>query len=140
MSTTSTIRTEFAIYLADRPGELAGLLEAAEAAGVSIDAISILEHSGRGCIRILPSSEQVFRSLCEDLVETGAGPVVETLVLVIDLPHGPGPLRDIATRLAMAGHNVHYAYCAATGNGAPGACVFRVDDPEGARTTLSAQA
>lgn len=122
--------TEFSIYMADRPGELAGVLEAASAAGVHLGAICVGDTQQRGLIRLLGAPEDALRRLCEGLVDSGAGPVVEALVLAVDMAERPSAFRDVATGLAADGVNIRYAYQSPSVNGFPARCVFRVDDPE----------
>ncbi|TVS03373.1 MAG: hypothetical protein EA423_08585 [Phycisphaerales bacterium] len=125
-------QTEFSIYLADRPGELAGFLEAAAAAGITFSAIAVADSNGRGCVRLLGRPEERLRELCESMVESGAGPVLESPVVVVPMATGQGFMREISTKLALAGVNVQYAYLAPPENGSPTRCVLRVDNPDAA--------
>lgn len=128
--------TEFSIYLAQRPGELAGLLEACAVAGVNLEAISVVEHNDKGCVRLVGSPADGLRRVCEGLVESGIGPVVEATVLAIETEHRPGAVRDAAEVFAKAGVNVRYVYLATNANGGPSRCVFRLDDLERGLTAL----
>lgn len=122
--------TEFSIYLADRPGELAGVLEATAAAGVHLAAISVGDTQQRGLIRLIGAPEDALRRLCEGLVDSGAGPVAEARVLAVGLADRPSAFLDVAASFAAEGVNVRYAYQSPNVNGFPARCVFRVDDPE----------
>ena len=66
--------TEFSIYLDQRPGELAGLLEACRAAGVDVESIVTSEHNERGVVRVLGTPVDKLRNVCAHLVESGVGP------------------------------------------------------------------
>lgn len=134
------VQTEFSVYLADRPGELAGVLEAAAAAGVEITGVAVSDHNMRGLVRILGEPEDRLRHVFEAMVETGAGPVVETPVLVVSLGDRPGLIREIAGRLALAKVNVQYAYSAPAVNGTPARYVLRVSHMDQAREALAAGA
>ena len=136
----ATTRTEFSIYLAQRPGELAGVLEALDAAGAEAQAVCVVDQNNRGLVRILGEPEQRVREVFESLVEAGAGPAVEAPVLVVSAENRPGLVRDVAAQLALAGVNVQYAYAAASGNGEGGRCIFRVSDLDRAVQTLSSMA
>lgn len=131
-------QTEFSIYLMHRPGELAGVLGAAAEAGVQIDAVTVTDQNNRGLVRVLGSPEEQLRAVFESLVEAGAGPVVETPVLVVPVESRPTVLHDIAANLAVAGINVQYAYAAAAINGTPSRCILRVSDIDQARATIDA--
>lgn len=125
----ATLTTEFSIYLADRPGELAGILEAAEAAGIEVTAVCVGDHNSRGLIRMLAEPEDALRNLLESLVEAGAGPFVESQVIVCTSDHRPRLLRDLAAKLALGGINVSHAYHAPAVNGTPSRVVLCVSDP-----------
>lgn len=127
---------EVSVYLADRPGELAGVLEALAAAGASVTAVTVAEQHGRGLVRLLATPEDVALRVCEGLVDSGAGPVAVNDVLAVDLSGRPGVLRTIAVRLADARVNVRYAYQSPAVNGTPARAILRVDDTEAARTII----
>lgn len=122
---------EFSVYLDQRPGELAGVLEAAAAGGVEITGMAVTEHLDRGLVRLLGRPEEQLRHVCESLVESGAGPVVEFEVLLVKIDQRPAAPLDIARHLAEADINVRYAYLV-TDNGNK-FLVLRVSDgPRGA--------
>lgn len=127
--------TEFSVYLDQRPGELAGLLGAARASGVEIISISTTEHMERGCVRIIGEPVDTLRRVCESLVESGVGPVVEAPVVAITIDNRPGAVRDIAVMMSDNRINIRYVYLmpangvnGGNGNGGHVRCVFRFDD------------
>ncbi|MEL7474032.1 MAG: hypothetical protein AAGK04_12010 [Planctomycetota bacterium] len=125
--------TEFSIYLADRPGELAGVLESLTVAGTHLAGVSVsVDESQRGLARIIGAPEEAMRHVFEGIVDSGAGPVIEAPVLAVDVSDRPSAFRDIAGCLAAQGINVRYAYQTPALNGFPARCVFRVDEPEAA--------
>lgn len=124
---------EFNIYLADRPGELAGVLEALAAAGAKVTALSVVEtgtgDDRRGLVRLIGEPVEAIRRVCEGVADTGAGPVAETEVLLVSLGEHPGRFREVAVKLADAKVNVRYVYqCPMAGSGGA-TCVLRVEDP-----------
>lgn len=127
---------EFSIYLTDRPGELAGVLEALAAAGASVTALSVVEQNGKGLVRLLGEPEDAVRRVCEGVTDTGAGPVAESEVLAVGLGDNPGIFREVAGRLADGAVNVRYAYQSPAHNGAGARCILRVDDPEKAEAII----
>ena len=127
---------EFSIYLTDRPGELAGVLEALAAAGVAVTALSVVEQNGKGLVRLLGEPEGAVRRVCEGVTDTGAGPVTEAEVLAVGLGDNPGVFRDVAVRLAAAAVNVRYAYQAPAQNGSAARCILRVDDADRAESII----
>lgn len=134
----ATTQTEFSIYLAHRPGELAGVLEALDAAGVDVQAVCVVDQDERGLVRLLAQPEERVREVFESLVVSGAGPVFESQVLVVSADGRPGVVRDVAAQLALAGVNVRYAYGAPASKTAPGRCVFRVSNLEEALRVVRA--
>ncbi len=122
--------TEFSIYLDQRPGELAGVLDVLAAAGIEIHALSVAEHNGRGLIRLVAEPLEALRAVCESLTESGVGPVVESAVLAVRIDDRPSALRDLTTAMADRRINVRYAYLCPGRPGSPTLCVFRVDDLE----------
>jgi hypothetical protein len=123
--------TEFSIYLQQRPGELAGLLEAMLVAGVEVISISTTEHLDRGCARILGYPEETVRAVCESMVEVGVGPVVEAPVIGISVEDRPGVVRDLTVLMADNRINVRYCYFVpASRVSEETLCVFRFDEHE----------
>lgn len=123
--------TEFSIYLHQRPGELAGLLEAAAVAGVEIISISTTEHLDRGCVRLLGVPEDALRAVCESMVDAGVGPVVEAPVIGISVEDRPGIVRDLTVLMADNRINVRYCYFVpASRVSTQTLCVFRFDEHE----------
>lgn len=123
--------TEFSIYLQQRPGELAGVLDAAQLAGVEIHSVSTAEHQDRGCVRLIGTPVDALREVCEHLVEAGIGPVVESPVMGIEIENRPGAVRDLALLMADQKINVRYCYVIpAIGGRGSAVCVFRLDEHE----------
>ncbi len=125
---------EFSVYLHDRPGELAGVLEALAAAGTAPTALAVAEHNGRGLVRLIAAEESRARRVVEGLSDAGAGPIAEAEVLLVEAGEDAA-FREIAIRLADEGVNVRYAYRAG-GNGSAPQFVVRTDDLEAAERSL----
>ncbi len=121
--------SEFSVYLQQRPGELAGVLDAAKAAGVEITSISTTEYQDRGCVRLLGVPEQSLRQMCESLVDAGIGPIVEAPVVGVGVENRPGMIRDLSVLMADNRINIRYCYLIPGANGIEGpVCVFRFDE------------
>jgi hypothetical protein len=130
--------TEFTIYLAQRPGELAGLLEAAAVAGVDIEGLAVTEYNERGLVRLIGAPEESLRHVMESLVESGLGPAVETPVLGVEIDQRPGAVRDLSVMMADARVNVKHVYLCPAQNGNPTRVIVCVDDLDKAIETISA--
>ncbi len=129
--------TEFSIYLQQRPGELAGLLDAAKAGGVEIISISTTEHLDRGCVRLLGYPEDALRHVCESMVDAGVGPVVEAPVVGVSIEGRLGIIRDLVVLMADNRVNVRYCYFVpASKVSEETMCVFRFDEHERAIETI----
>lgn len=130
--------TEFSIYLDQRPGELAGLLGILRAAGVTVHALAVSEHNGRGLARLLGEPIPEFRRVAESLADRGIGPVVEAQVLGVNIDERPSVLIDLTTALADHAINLRYAYTAPARGGSPARLIFRVDDLDAVMSKLMA--
>lgn len=129
---------EFSVYLDQRPGELAGLLDAAAAAGVDVRAVSVSELNGKGLVRLIGDPVEALRGVCESLIESGVGPIVESEVLAVSIENRPNALKDLATAMADRRINLRYAYLVPRNGQAPARCVFRVDDLEDVQSQIEA--
>lgn len=133
---------EFNIYLADRPGELAGVLEALAAAGVDVTALSVVEQTGsngvdrKGLVRVLGEPVEAVRRVCEGVTDTGAGPVMEAEVLVVSLGEHAGRFREVAVKLADAKINVRYVYQCPLSDSGSARFVLRVEDTDKAEQVI----
>ncbi|TVQ63634.1 MAG: hypothetical protein EA378_01765 [Phycisphaerales bacterium] len=146
--------TEFSVYLADRPGELAAVLAAASSAGVHMQAVAVAGMNGRGLVRLIGQPTETLRETLDRLNESGVGPIVETEVVAVSTAERPNAFRDVAERFATENVNILHAYMApgtnstGTPNGRPDApipaqpprCIFRVEDVEKAVETIAALA
>jgi hypothetical protein len=110
--------------MANTPGQLARLGAALARAKVNIEAISVVDSSEVGVVRLLTSSASKARSA---LKKAGLG-VVQQPVLVLKLPNEPGALSRAARKLAAAKINIDYVYGSAAGAGKMSTIVFGVSD------------
>ena len=129
--------SEFSVYLQQRPGELAGVLDAAKAAGVQISSISTTEYQDGGCVRLLGTPEQSLRHMCESLVDAGIGPVVESPVIAVSVQNRPGMIRDLSVLMADNRINIRYCYLIPSAEGLDGpVCVMRFDEHDQAMDVI----
>lgn len=119
---------EFSIFLDQRPGELAGLLDMLRAERVTLEALAVSDHQGRGLVRLIGNPVEAIRRVGESLTERGLGPVIESEVMAINLEERPSVLRDLTGALADQGFNVRYAYLIRSRPGTPTRCALRVDE------------
>jgi hypothetical protein len=115
---------QLSVTMANTPGQLARLAAALARAKVNIEAISVVDSSEVGVVRLLTSSAAKARSA---LKKAGLG-VVQQPVLVLKLPNEPGALSRAAKKLAAANINIDYVYGSAAGAGEMSTIVLGVSD------------
>ncbi len=109
---------------ADRPGELAAVVQALSRAGVNIEGLTEVE----GVVHVLARDPNAARTALRSGGYTIEG---EVEVLVLPLPDRPGELSMIMQRLADASVNVRFVYLATETR-----VVIGVDDITQARQVL----
>lgn len=134
--------SEFSVYMQQRPGELAGVLDAAMASGVQIHSISTTEYQERGCVRLIGTPEDTLRRMCESLADAGIGPLVEAPVVAVCVENRPGMIRDLSVLMADNRINIRYCYLVPAIAGVEGmdgpVCVFRFDEHDRALELIDA--
>ncbi|MBN1346363.1 MAG: ACT domain-containing protein [Phycisphaerae bacterium] len=125
--------TQFSVFLVNKPGVLAQVTDALAEAKVNIVALTMMDSSEHGVLRLVASDAGKAR----DVLKRLNVPMTEAEVLLVELPNKPGSLADVCGRLASAHVNISYAYVT---TGAPGgrACsVLKVADTKKAVATLN---
>jgi hypothetical protein len=122
--------TDLTVSLANQPGALASLGEAAGSAGINLLGLAGIASGATGDVHIVVEDAAAARSALE-----GAGIRVtdEREVLVVDIEDRPGELGRLTRRLADAGVNVDLVYLATDTRLVVGAA-----DLEAARSALGA--
>jgi hypothetical protein len=116
------ITKQLAIFLDNRPGMLARVCDALAREDLNILALATSDTVDHTVIRLVVNDPRKALHLFE---EHGAL-VVDDDVLMIEADHKPGSLAAIARRLARAGINIEYCYCAASPANSRGSMVLRV--------------
>src|SRR5262245_35382973 len=106
--TLMQLATQLALFLDNRPGTLARVCDALCAARINIYAITTSDTIDHQVVRIVVSDAR--RAL--RLFEEHGTLVVETEVLMLESDNKPGSLARLCHRLADAGINIEYCYCA----------------------------
>ena len=119
------IETQFSIFLVNKPGVLAQVTSALAKAKVNISALTLVDSSEHGVLRIVcaDNSEKV-----RDILSRVHDQFTETEVLAIDLPNRPGAFAASAEKLAAGHININYAYCTGGARGGKTTAVFKVAD------------
>lgn len=130
---TMATQTQFSVFLASKPGILAGICQKLASDKINIMAMSMMDSSEHGVLRLVAENpEQVRRSLTEMQV-----PTTEAAVLLATLPNRPGALADVVEKLSAAHITVNYAYVTAGVRNGKTMGVFRVSDMQKAMNVLS---
>ncbi len=116
--------TQLSVTMENKPGQLAKLGTALARAKVNIEAISVLDSSDVGVIRLVTSSNAKARAA---LKRAGMS-AVQQPVLIVKLPNQPGALGAAARKLAAAKVNIEFVYGSAAGAGKPSTIVIGVSD------------
>ena len=128
------ITTQLALFLDNKPGTLARVCDALGKAGINIYAVSTSETVDYGVVRMVVSDPRQALLLFE---EHGTL-IVDTEVLMVEGDNRPGALAAIAHKLANAGVNIEYLYCATAPAARRGVLVLRVSDTKKALKALNA--
>lgn len=127
------ITTQLALFLENKPGTLARVCDAMNAAKINIYAISISDTVDHSVIRMVVNDTRKALLMFE---EHGTL-VVESEVLMIEGDNKPGSLARIAHRLAKARINIEYAYCATSPGAKKGLLILRPSNPKKALKILN---
>ena len=124
---------QLALFLENTPGTLGRLADALGKAKINIYAISTSDTVDHSVVRLVVSD---YRAAMRVFEEHNAL-VVEDDVLMLDGYNKPGSLSRIAHKLADAGINIEYCYCATPPNAKRGLMIMRLSDPKRALKVLN---
>lgn len=127
------ITTQLALFLENKPGTLARVCDAMNAAKINIYAISISDTVDHSVIRMVVNDTRKALLMFE---EHGTL-VVESEVLMIEGDNKPGSLARIAHQLARAKINIEHAYCATSPGAKKGLLILRPSNPKKALKILN---
>ena len=127
---------QISVFVENKPGRLAAILEALERIGVNVRAISVSDAAEIGIVRlILPD---VTDSL-EELRRAGFT-VRKDSVVSVEIPNIPGGLlRSVVKPLAEAGVNVHYLYTYTEPSTDKAVAVIKTDDVKKTESILNSR-
>lgn len=99
---------EFTIRMQDRPGTLGKICRALADRGVNILAFqSFSAGAGKSQVRLVADNPTITKSV----LESQGLAITEADVVQVKLPHRPGEIARVASRLGEADININYAYC-----------------------------
>src|SRR5712672_1515528 len=127
------ITKQLAIFLDNRPGTLARVVDALAEAKINIYAITTSDTVDHSVIRLVVSD---YRKALHVFEEHGTL-VVEDDVLMVEGSNKPGELAHMAHRLADAKVNIEYCYSATPASAKSGLMILRVSNPAKALKVLN---
>jgi len=98
--------TEFTIHLANRPGQLAGLVKVMADGGVDIEALAAFGIEDLGVVRMVVSDAESARRV----IDSAGLDAEERRIVTTSLSHRPGALAALTQSLAEAGINIDGLY------------------------------
>jgi len=101
------VTKEFTVLMEDEPGTLGKVCRALADRGVNILALHSFPIGGKSVTRIVADNPSAAKSVLDSERLT----CTETEVVQVKLPHRPGELARVASRLGEAKININYAYC-----------------------------
>lgn len=123
---------EFAVTLANRPGQLARLARVLADAGVHVETLAASAADHHAIVRFLPEEpDAARRALADAGLHYEERPVLDTFI-----PDDPEALARLAFDLAEAGVNIESMYLLHT-NAEGRHFALTVSDPEAARRRLA---
>jgi hypothetical protein len=126
------ITKQLAVFLHNKPGTLAGMCRELGKNRINIHALSVSDTVDHAVVRMVVNDPMRAAFL---LGEHGVL-VVESEVLVVELPNEPGALSLLADQLAEHRINIEYAYATALSNSKKSAVILRVSDARKAARVL----
>ena len=126
------IETQFSIFMVNKPGVLAKVLDELAKAKLNVVAMTMMDSAEHGVMRVVAGSRDKARKAIDKLNMSYS----ETDVLCLNLPNKAGALADAAHKLSEAHINISYAYCTAGARGGRTTGILKVADVKKAMKVL----
>lgn len=127
---------EFAVTMEDRPGTLGKLCKALGDRGVNILAFQSFPVEGKSLVRFIFDNP----TAAKPVLDAERLKFTEAEVAQVRLPHRPGELARVASRLGESDVNINYAYCGVEANTNTPMIVFGVNNVAKAAPILDKEA
>ena len=127
------VRTQFSIFVVNRPGVLAGITGILADAGVNLEALSLADSGEGGVLRCICDDADNARKVLAEKHDRWT----ETEVLVLEMSNRPGGFAALAKKLGDARVNISYAYATASAAAGTTIAVFKVADMKKAKEILA---
>lgn len=127
------VATQFSVFLVNKPGVLAQVTTALAKAKVNMVALTLVDSSEHGVLRIVCEQADLTRKVLAKTHDR----FTETDVLAMELANEPGAFADAAHKLSEAHININYAYCTGGAWGGKTTAIFKVADLKKALRVLT---
>ncbi|MFH0983605.1 MAG: ACT domain-containing protein [Planctomycetota bacterium] len=117
---------QITVFLDNRPGVLADLCGHLSDHRISIRAISVLDHTDTGGVRLVVDDPQLAKAT----LSAGGVAYQTTRCLAFEMPNTPGGFAGIARTMSLAGININYIYASASSDTTKALGIFHVSDPQ----------
>lgn len=124
--------TQFSIFMVNKPGVLAQLLNTLAEEKINIVAITMMDSVEHGVMRLVGNAAAKIR----EVLKKRNVQFSETQVLCVNLPNKAGAFADVTNKLSKAHINISYAYCTAGARGGRTTGVLKVADVKKAMKIL----
>ena len=129
------IASQFSVFLVNKPGILASVCAELGRAKVNIVALTMMDSSEHGVLRLVVEHEDE----CREILARLNLPTTETDVLVVPVPNKPGAMADVAGKLAAEHINISYAYATQGTPKGRALSILKVADMKKAQKVLGQQ-
>lgn len=124
---------QISVFVENRPGRLAHLLQILAEAKINIRALSVADSADFGIVRLIVDDPEGAIDAIHAAGMTGR----ITSVLRVEVPDEPGALeRDVVESLAQAGVNIEYMYAYGGRLSGTAVIILKVDNLEKAEQAL----
>ena len=130
------LATQFSIFMVNKPGVLAQVLNAFADAKVNIIALTMMDSVEHGVMRVVGGSTAKVQKVLKKLNMQYS----QTDVLCVSLSNQSGALAKVTQKLSEAHINISYAYCTAGAKGGRTTGVLKVADVKKAMHVLKTHA
>ena len=117
-------RTQFSIFLVNKPGILAKVRDELAAKKINIVALTLMDSVEHGVFRLVAENVDKARRVLTALNL----PMTETQVLSVVMPNRPGAVADFCGRLNSQHVRIRYAYVTSGAAGGRTVGIFKVDN------------
>lgn len=124
--------TQFSIFMVNKPGVLAQVLNDLACKKVNIVAMTMTDSVEHGVMRLVGTKATAIRDILQQLNMQFS----ESQVLCVNLPNHAGAFATVTEKLSKAHINISYAYCTAGARGGRTTGVLKVADVKKAMKIL----